>query len=129
MNWMQQVVNVVQTVCVSIISSDFVYIYIEFYTSALVICVFEVMAPHLMVEWNNMDACGKWHMYVACDMQTGDGLMLCKCKPWCMNIWQLNTGFMRFWTSFCAYFGSCVHNCKHMQHEIDFKEQIYVLLY
>lgn len=127
---MQQVVNVVQIMCVSIISSDFMYIYIEFCTSALVICVFEVLAAHLKAEWGDMGACGKWHMYVACGMQTGDGLMLCNCKPWCMNIWQLNVGFMKLWTSFYAHsFGSCVHNCKHMQHEIDFEEQICVLLY
>jgi hypothetical protein len=68
MNWMQQIINVEQTVCVSIISSDFMYIYIEFYTSALVICIFEVLALHLKVELGDMGACWKWHMYVACGM-------------------------------------------------------------
>lgn len=47
---MQQVVNVVQIICISIKSSDFMFIYIEFYTSALVICIFEVLAAHLKAE-------------------------------------------------------------------------------
>lgn len=65
---MQQLMKVVQTVCIFIISSDFMYIYTEFYISALVSCIFEDLALHLKVELGDMGACWKWHMYVACGM-------------------------------------------------------------